>query len=132
MARRLPTSPLALCALVLAGCSGRDADQLGRVARSVAVRFDSLTGGAQEKLANGLQAARASWTEITPDVRVAERLRWDKELASSDIAIDCPSPGLVRLQGPITSAPLRRRAVDLAQNTLGVDKVVDDLTGPQE
>src|SRR5712691_6940655 len=85
-------------ALLAAGCNSQDADRLGRVARTVALKFDYLTGSAQDKLASGLQAARASWSETTPEVRVAERLRWDKQLAETDIQIDSPSLGVVRLQ----------------------------------
>lgn len=115
--------------LLVAGCNNQDADRLGRVARLVAGKFDYVTGSAQDKLAIGFQAARASWSEASPDVRVAERLRWDKQLAETDIQIDSPSAGVVRLSGAIASMDLRRRAVDLAQSTLGVDRVVDELTG---
>lgn len=122
---------IAWVSLLAAGCSSQDADQLGRVARLVGAKFDNLTGAAQERLANGLQAARASWTETTPEVRVAERLRWDKQLANTDIQIDSPSPGAVRLHGAIAELALRRRAVEIAETTLGVEKVIDEL-GPSE
>jgi osmotically-inducible protein OsmY len=128
MRQRLTGSLLAALGLLGAGCSTRDADQLGRVARAVAYRLDNLTGGAQEKLANGFQAARASWSEGTPEAHVADRLRWDKQLAATDVFVDSLSPGVVRLQGAIENPELRRRVVDLAQNTLGVDRVVDEMT----
>src|SRR5690349_14445022 len=48
MRQTLRIGGLAGLAALMLGCSSKDVDQLGRVAHAVAVRFDNLTGGAQE------------------------------------------------------------------------------------
>jgi osmotically-inducible protein OsmY len=62
---------------------------------------------------------------------VLTRLRWDKGLAGTAVQVDTPGTGVVRLQGTVADDQQRRRAVDLAESTQGVEKVVDELTvGP--
>jgi osmotically-inducible protein OsmY len=62
---------------------------------------------------------------------VLTRLRWDKGLAGTAVQVDTPGTGVVRLQGIVADDQQRRRAVDLAESTQGVEKVVDELTvGP--
>jgi osmotically-inducible protein OsmY len=108
------------------GCNNQDADRLGQVARTIGSKFDTLTEHAQGKVASGIQAARASWSETSLDTRVATRLRWDRQTAEAPIEVDSPGPGIVRLRGPETDLAQRRRAVDLAQSTVGVEKVVEE------
>jgi osmotically-inducible protein OsmY len=110
------------------GCSGQDADRLARVGRTAAAKAEDLTGGARNRLTGGWQALRGSWAEATPDSRVAARLHWDKSLAGAAIQVSSPGNGQVRLQGTVADLSQRRRAVELAQATLGVEEVLDELT----
>jgi osmotically-inducible protein OsmY len=57
---------------------------------------------------------------------VAARLRWDKSLEGSDIQIQV-NEKTVELQGTVENLLQRRRAVDLAESTVGVAKVDDRL-----
>jgi hypothetical protein len=110
------------------GCGREDADRLARVGNKAVGKFDELTGGARDKLANGWEAMRGSVAEATPDSRVTLRLRWDKLLAGADLQVTSPEPGVVRLQGTVADHDQRSRAVGLAESTQGVEKVLDELS----
>jgi osmotically-inducible protein OsmY len=117
-----------LCVLLLGvgGCNHRDADRLARVSRKAAEKVQALTTGSSNRVAEGLQVMRASWDEIALDARVAARLRWDKGLAGSHIEVRA-SGTTVELHGTVASANQRGRAVELAESTLGVERVSDNL-----
>ncbi len=67
--------------------------------------------------------------ETSLDARVSIRLRWDKNLA--DMPIQVSSKGaVVELKGAVRDLDQRRRAVEIAESTAGVEKVVDALETP--
>jgi hypothetical protein len=70
----------------------------------------------------------ATGGNATPlDARVRWRIRWDKALAGADIQVDSPTGGVVQLRGVVNDLTRQRRAVELAETTEGVDKVVSEL-----
>lgn len=117
-----------LLILTLAGCSGQDVDRLGRVCLKAAGKFDSLTGGSRGKLAMTWNAVRSSWTDGI-DSRVLMRVRWEKTLADLEIEAEVVEPGVVRLKGAVPEE-FKQRILDIAQNTQGVEKVVDEMIPP--
>ena len=82
--------------------------------------------GAQGKANAGWQALRGSLTKAAPDSRVAVRLLWERSLADVEVRVQVVKPGVVRLQGSVT-AEQRRRAIEVAESTQGVEKVLDEL-----
>jgi osmotically-inducible protein OsmY len=110
-----------------AGCDGEDAERLARVGRKVNEKFHSLTGGPQEKLSSGWLAMRSNFDDTTLDTRVAVRLRFDKALETASIHVSTVSEGTVELKGKVTDLNQRRRAVEVAQSTVGVNEVRDSL-----
>ncbi len=117
-----------LLAVVLAvvGCQKADAERLQRVAGKAADKVGSAAGGAQESVTTGLQVMKASVDELSPEGRVAARLRWDKALANSPIRVKADGAA-VELSGSVATAELKQRAVALAQMTVGVERVSDAL-----
>jgi osmotically-inducible protein OsmY len=115
---------LALTFLVF-GCSNDDPDHLARIAKCVAAKSEGLTGDADKTL-TGWQALQANLDELTLDTRVSARLRWDKDLAGARIQVQTKE-GAVELKGTVVDLSQRRRAVELAQSTVGTDNVVDQL-----
>jgi|SRR6516225_9301008 osmotically-inducible protein OsmY len=107
------------------GCSHEDADRLARVGRKVAAKLEGVGGGAQEKLADG-------WQAVALDARVAARLRWDKALGGTRIEVRA-SGGVVELRGSVGNENQRRRAIDVAETTSGVERVTDalEVTAPE-
>jgi hypothetical protein len=123
------TAPWLALAVVAGGCSGQDADHLARIGRKTASRAEALRTNGDGRGMPGLQMLRSSMDELTLDARVSARLRWDKELAAIPIQVKA-NGGVVELSGVIRDLGQRRRAVELAQTTVGVEKVVDGLTAP--
>ena len=63
---------------------------------------------------------------MTLDTRVAARLRWDKALVNHKIEVTA-ADGVVELKGKVGDLIQRRRAVEIAQSTAGVNEVRDSL-----
>ena len=110
------------------GCKGDDRDTLARITQKTAARLQTLAGGADGRLAASLQAVRGAFNDAAPDGRAALRLRWDRYLAEGDVRVRPAGPGVVRLEGSVPDDEHRRRAVELARSTLGVERVIDRLT----
>jgi hyperosmotically inducible protein len=81
-----------------------------------------------EKLRRGWADIRKSVDELTVQGRVYGRLRWDKALATAPIEITVQNENVVTLSGTVADEAARMSAVKLAQDTVGVGKVVDNLT----
>ena len=81
-----------------------------------------------EKLRRGWADIRKSVDELTVQGRVYGRLRWDKSLATAPIEITVQNENVVTLSGSVSDEAAHNTAVKLAQDTIGVGKVVDNLT----
>lgn len=117
---------VAFFAVVAVGCSDQDTERLARVGQKVAGKVHGMAGGADTKLAIGLQAMRANWSDASLENRVSARLRWEKLLDGASIQVHAAG-NTVELKGIVSDLGQRRRAIDLAQSTTGVEKVVDVL-----
>ena len=81
-----------------------------------------------ERIAAPVNALRCELPDSL-DLRVKARLSTEKSLEGMDFAV--VSEGTeVKLRGIVPDSASRRRAVELAQNTLGVGSVVDELAVP--
>jgi osmotically-inducible protein OsmY len=132
------------------GCGGDDTDRLARIGRKTLARCDAVTAGLRERVSSSVDTVRttasaqaettapppAPVTPFTPpasvattpiDARVLWRIRWDKSLAGADVQVETPSGGVVHLKGIVNDLTRQRRAIDLAESTEGVDKVVNEL-----
>jgi osmotically-inducible protein OsmY len=140
-----------LFAAFACGCGGDDTERLGRIGRKTLARCDNVTASLRGRMTAGIDAVRSSIPQastsnpaptapapqtFTPpaavsttpiDARVLWRLRWDKTLAGADIQVETPSGGVVQIRGVVDDLPRQRRAVELAETTEGVDKVVSEL-----
>jgi hypothetical protein len=75
-----------------------------------------------------------TWTDIRRSIdklsvqgRVYGRLRWDKEIDVDRLDIDVRGKDVVILTGTVADEAARRKAVQLARDTVGVREVVDQL-----
>src|SRR4051794_4052096 len=93
---------------------------------------------AAQAIKHGLQSARDTVREqfakvrdsvhnMGIETRVYGRLHWDKALTSSALDIEVKG-GVVTLRGSVPDAKARLKAVDLAADTVGITKVIDQLT----
>jgi hypothetical protein len=135
-------------AVLVCGCGADDTDRLARIGRKTMARCDTMTVSLRGKVSAGLEAVRSSLPQVNPaqirqdpppftppaavattpvDARVLWRIRWDKSLAGADIQVESPSSGVVQLRGIVNDLTRQRHAVELAETTEGVDRVVNDL-----
>ncbi len=93
-----------------------------------AAKFDGVTEGMRDKLRNGWGAVRGSVGDASLDSRVALRLRRDTDMSGADVQVRLTAPATVELTGSVADLSQRRRAVELAHTTAGVENVLDRLT----
>lgn len=114
---------LLLIALAVAGCNQQDADCLSRIGRKLAARAKVASGefGAKIDLRVAAGGREPSLREIVQD-----RLRYENTL--TDIAFEVSVKDKeVELKGTVKTPLQRQRAIELAETTAGVDKVIDAL-----
>jgi osmotically-inducible protein OsmY len=88
-------------------------------------------GEAIEQVSSGVQQAwqqvKEAGNRMGVEARVYARLRWDKAIHSATIDIEVPKAGTVVLKGSVADAAAKKKAVELANDTIGVEQVVDQL-----
>lgn len=110
--------------LVLAGtgCSKTDPDTFAAIGHKLAGRSYSVSDNLEQ-----------TWMQFSGrlllESRVRTRLHWDKSLAEASIEVHATERS-VELKGTLPSQEQVRRAVELAESTLGVEKVVNSLQVP--
>jgi hypothetical protein len=102
-------------------CNRSDGDRLARVAGKVTQKIQELL---PER--TPLTGSFALTSGVNLDNRVRDRFKTDRYLAPLPIDIDV-NVSTVRLRGPVNDEVLKRRAVEIAESTVGVEKVVDEI-----
>ena len=82
---------------------------------------------------------RESWASLQKTVdnlsvqgRVYSRLHWDKQLVDARIEVSVAERGVVSMRGSVGNSKAKAKAMKLAQDTVGVEKVINHLTVPVE
>jgi osmotically-inducible protein OsmY len=121
---------LLLTPLLLAGCQNQDAEQLARLGAKLSEKTEALLIGSSGPLTQTWPSLPVQFGDLSLDARVASRLRWDKRLADLNLRVKADG-NTVELHGQVKELEQRRRAVELAETTAGVEKVADKLEGPE-
>lgn len=106
-----------------------DGETLASISRMTASKVRNAIPPA-DRIAGPVNALRGELPEPL-DGRVKTRLTSDKALEGVDFAITADG-GEVRLRGIVPDSNSRHRAIELAQSTTGVSKVIDELAVPAE
>ncbi len=104
------------------GCNRSDGDRLARVAGTVTQKIQELLPE-RTPLTGSFGLASSAGLEN----RVRDRFKFDRYLAPLPIEIDANEVNIVRLRGAVDEAVLKQRAVEIAESTVGVEKVVDEI-----
>jgi hypothetical protein len=120
---------LGLLALVVTGCDAKDRDAIVRIALKIADKADQATAGVRGPVLAGWKPGQPDLDSLTAPQRVKARLRWDKALVDCDINVEAKD-NAIELRGQVPALEQRRRAVDLAESTVGVEKVDDNVESP--
>lgn len=105
-----------------------DSDKLAAVTRLVSTKLKHALPPAVN-LSAPVEALRKQLPMRLED-RVQARLAADKRLAGLDITVSAEG-GTVKLRGIVPDAKTRKVVVSLAENTTGVEAVVDELAVPE-
>jgi len=109
-----------LATLFLAGCDDQETAKISKVGNQALHKAETLATEASEKL--GLPNSVSQ--------RAHQRLLWDKHLEGARIDVQ-GEHGKIILTGTLKTDDQRQRAVSLAEATVGVKEVVDQLTLPK-
>jgi len=121
---RKPVVPLVVFVVFVLGCNRSDQDHLARAAGKAREKINSASGESGRGLTTG-------WQSMALDARVSARLRWDKTLSNEQIQVQATG-GVIELKGTVRDLGQRRRAVELAESTLGTEQVLDLLEVPTQ
>lgn len=116
---------LAVGAVVLCGALKADGQQ--KDSDSISDKVDRGVKAVESRLRETWGDIKRATHRMTVEGRVYARLYWDKSLADAPFKIETRDGGVVVLKGSVTSHEAKRRAVDLAQSTVGVNETVDEL-----
>lgn len=106
------------------GVAERAGAQVDRFLNRLQRNFRDLSEDVRRRAAEVQQRVE----DLGVEARVYSRIRWDKALSKAEIAIEAKEGGVVILHGTVPDAELRRKAVRLAVETIGVERVQDNLT----
>ena len=106
-----------------------DGDKLAAVARIAGARIRNAMPPAVN-FAAPVDALRKE-LPTRPEEAVRARLAADKRLANLNVTV-LAEGGAVKLRGVVPDAGTRKVIVGLAENTVGVERVVDELAVPVE
>ncbi len=106
------------------GCNNSDRDHLARAAGKAREKVQGLTGETGQSLTTG-------WQSMALDARVSARLKWDKSLSGEQIRVQATG-AVIELSGTVKDLTQHRRAVELAESTVGAEQVVDLLEVPSQ
>ncbi len=106
-----------------------DGDRLRAVSQLTVAKVRNAMPPALD-VAAPVDALRKEWP-TRPDAAVRARLAADKRFVGVEFKVTADG-GVVTLRGVVPDARVKRLAVGVAENTVGVEKVVDELAVPAE
>jgi hypothetical protein len=90
-------------------------------------------------LNNVVSGLQKEWAQVRQSVermgvqgRVFGRLHWDKQLESCMLDVEIRDGNVAVLKGRVPSSAVRQHAIALARDTVGVNKVIDEMTLPPQ
>jgi osmotically-inducible protein OsmY len=107
------------------GAGEKAGEKLDEVGRKLKRSIDK----AEDAVREGFHKTRDSVHSMGVAARVYGRLHWDKALHTSALHVKVED-GVATLSGSVPTAEAKAKAVALAAETVGVSKVVDELTIP--
>ncbi|MGP0066715.1 MAG: BON domain-containing protein [Isosphaeraceae bacterium] len=102
--------------------AGEKIDEVGR-------RIKKSIEKAEDAVREGFHKTRDSVHSMGVMSRVYGRLHWDKALHAATLVVKVED-GVVTLRGAVPTRAAKSKAVTLAAETVGVTKVIDELSVP--
>lgn len=80
-----------------------------------------------EEMREGFEQMRARVERMGVAARVYARLHWDKALVQAPLSVDVQKDGVAVLSGTVANEPAKAKAETLAKDTVGIERVVNNL-----
>ncbi len=124
---RMLMLPLMAGLLVAFGPAAESRAQDG-VAEKAGEVLDSAGRGIRRGFENAFARTQDAVHSQAVIARVYSRIHWDRMLVGSALQLDVSNDGTVVLRRAVPDEAAKQRAVILARDTMGVTRVVDQLT----
>jgi BON domain len=111
------------------GCTRDDTTKLERIGRLLARKAETAAAGGGSSPGWGLPVMPAALESAGLEGRVRQRIQSDKLIGRLNIEVRAAG-AQVELRGRVGDLTQRRRAVEMAESTVGVESVVDRLEEP--
>lgn len=121
--------PALYCALIcgVSSCfTVRPAKAQG-IGERIGARLDQGIDRLGEELQEGWESLKQTVDRMGVQGRVYSRLRWDKNFADTKFDIDVKND-IVTLRGVVSSIEAQKKALQIANDTIGVARVENELT----
>lgn len=125
----LPTILFALICGLLSIAVARPAGAQG-IGERIGAKLDQGIDKLGDELQEGWESLKRTVDRMGVQGRVYSRLRWDKHFADTQFEIDVEDD-VVILRGVVASLQAKQKALQIAEDTIGVDRVNDELTVAQ-
>ncbi len=125
--RRIAAIVLVPILVMISGCGKQDKEILANIGRKITAKFESAASPTRKKLEMGIQAMRGEILESSIEDSVLFRLRTDKNLKDQKIEVSSKEQGVILLKGTVPDEQSKVRAIEVAENTKGVNKVESEL-----
>jgi hyperosmotically inducible periplasmic protein len=107
------------------GAAAKAGEKIDEVGRKIKKGIEK----AEDAVREGFHKTRDSVHSMGVMSRVYGRLHWDKALNASVLTVKVED-GVVTLRGAVPTRAAKSKAVTLAAETVGVTKVIDELSVP--
>ena len=118
---------VSVIASAIAVATGIQASYGQNVGETVGKSIDQGLSELGNEIHQGWDEIRHAADRMGVQARVYARLHWDKALQGATINIDVPKVGTILLRGSVPNASARAKAVQLTNDTIGVEQVIDRL-----
>ncbi len=117
------------CAVLLLAISGAPSAMAQEgLGERIGARIDEGLNDLGDDLRQGWESLQKTVDNLSIQGRVYSRLHWDKQLVQTRIEVGVAEGGIVALRGTVENAAAKEKATKLAQDTVGVEKVINHLT----
>jgi hyperosmotically inducible periplasmic protein len=106
------------------GAGEKAGEKIDRVVEDIKEGVRDITSSVRQRFAE----AKASVDRMGVEGRVYGRLHWDKALNDARVEVEVREGGMAVLSGTVHDAAARVKAVSLTNDTVGVSRVVDQLS----
>jgi hyperosmotically inducible periplasmic protein len=117
------TLAASLMAIALAGVAFAQDGPLQRAGEALDRTGKNIRARVETEIARGQVVA----DERDVLHRLLRRIEWDKRFAGSTLRLESRAGGTMVLRGSVPNVRVKQQAVEMAENTIGVTTVVDEL-----